>query len=79
MQPFSYDTLKVLVIGVLTYFITLVLPVLKGDILLEIMNIFIKSLTIILIFGSAIFYSNISPDLNQTVNKLISKLFRNSL
>ncbi len=58
MQPFSRATLKILLLGLLTYAVTLLLPT-TGTPLLDIL---IQSSVIAMIFGGAIVRLNISPE-----------------
>jgi len=71
MQPFSLGTIKVILWGLLTYAATLLFPVPEDNFWPIVLNIALKSLLIISIFGFGIFFLNISEDLNKTIKSLL--------
>ena len=76
LQPFGIQTVKVILLGLFTYGITLLLPVFQGSFFLILLNIFIKSITILLIFGGGVLWLSISEDLNRTIRILLNKLIK---
>lgn len=76
LQPFGIHTVKVTLLGIFTYGITLLLPVFEGSFVKILINIVIKSLTILIIFGGGVLFMNVSEDLNKVVIGLTKKIFR---
>jgi O-antigen/teichoic acid export membrane protein len=74
LQPFGIQTIKVILLGAFTYSITLLLPVFEGSFIKILINILIKSLTILIIFGVGVLVLNVSEDLNKVAKVLISKI-----
>ncbi len=72
-QPFNLSTVKVTLLGLLTYGSTLLLPVFTGSFMMLILNILIKSLYICIIFGGGVLLLNVSEDLNKVVKGLKKK------
>jgi len=70
MIPFSYQTIQVLVIGIITYFIVSSLPFVFHPIIM----IIIKSLLISLLFLSSIIYLNVSDEITSIYFQLIKRL-----
>lgn len=70
MQPFSKSSLLVLIIGLVAYSITLILPKLSFPII----NIVINSAVITLVYISSILYFNISPELTQLKQQVLEKI-----
>lgn len=68
MQPFSNATLKVLLIGLITFGATLLFPAVKNNLYSSLLGIVLKGFTILLLFGGSIFYFKVSPDINKTIN-----------
>ncbi|NIJ51756.1 lipopolysaccharide biosynthesis protein [Dyadobacter arcticus] len=65
IQPFTVDTLKVLLLAGLCYFIISFIPDSKSEILLETLaNILIRSLIVIIVFGGGILLWKISEDIS---------------
>ncbi len=75
-QPFGINTLKVIILGIFTYGITLLLPTLEGGFIKILLSILLKSLTILIIFGGGILSLNISEDVSNVVKILSKKVFR---
>ena len=65
LQPFGIHTVKVILLGIFTYGITLLLPVFEGSFVTTLINIIIKSLTILIIFGGGVLFLKVSEDLNK--------------
>lgn len=76
MQPFGLGTIKVILLGLFTYGITLLLPVFQGSFFTILLNIFIKSITILLLFGGGILWLSVSEDLNRTIKTISKKLIK---
>ena len=76
LQPFGIHTVKVILLGIFTYGITLLLPFFEGSFVKILINIVIKSLTILIIFGGGVLFLNVSEDLNKVVKGLTKKIFR---
>jgi O-antigen/teichoic acid export membrane protein len=75
LQPFGNQTVKVIFLGIFTYGITLLLPIFEGSFVKILINILMKSLTILIIFGGGVLFLNISEDLNKVVRTLTKKVF----
>ena len=76
MQPFSVQTIYVLIISAVIYGIQMLLP--KLDIML--VDLIVRSALIVLLFVPAIYFFNISEDINQIIRKslkTVSKLIGN--
>ena len=76
LQPFGNHTVKVILLGIFTYGIVLLLPVFKGSFFLTLLTIFIKSVTILVIFGGGVLWLKVSEDLNRTIETLLRKLIK---
>ncbi len=77
MQPFSLRHLLILGIGVLTYLVSILIPDLVNEnakIVTLIMDIAIRSGTILLIFLSLIYLFRLSPDLHRFVGKILTRI-----
>ncbi|MDZ7897008.1 MAG: oligosaccharide flippase family protein [Arcicella sp.] len=70
LQPFGFGTIKVIVLGLLTYGITLLIPVFEGNIWITFLNITLKSFCILLCFGGGVLLLGVSEDLNRVVKKV---------
>lgn len=77
LQPFSLNTVKTILLGVLTYGITLLIPSFEGDIWMSFVNIAIKSICITIVFGGGVLFFRISEDLSRTVESLFRKVIGN--
>ena len=73
LQPFNLGTVKVIFLGIITYGITLLIPVFEGNIWMTFLNIALKSFCIIIIFGGGVLGLGVSEDLNRTVRIFINK------
>jgi O-antigen/teichoic acid export membrane protein len=71
LQPFGIQTIKTILLGIVTYGITLLIPPFGGGIWATFLNIFLKSLCIIVFFGGGVLYFRLSEDLNKVVGKFI--------
>jgi O-antigen/teichoic acid export membrane protein len=74
LQPFGFQTIKVILLGLFTYGITLLLPIFEGSFIKILLNIITKSLTILIIFGGGVLFLNVSEDLNKVVKTLLKKI-----
>ena len=70
LQPFGIQTIKVILLGLLTYVLTLLIPLFEGNIWMIFLNIALKSITILVIFGGGVLWLSVSKDLNKTVKKI---------
>ena len=70
MQPFTLQTIWVLLIGLVTYLGVFIIPM-SGYVLLDIL---IRSVFVTIVYGSAILYFKISPDINDTVFSVLGKI-----
>ncbi len=70
MQPFTFGTLKVLLISILSIGINMLLP--KVNFVL--IDIFYRSAIITIVFGILVLLSNASPDGNNLMKKIFSAL-----
>lgn len=74
LQPFSINTLKVLALALITYFITSMVDWYSGNDFSEnSLEILVKGLLITAIFGGGILFLKVSPDLNTLVNSLVNR------
>ncbi|MEY4540361.1 MAG: hypothetical protein RLZZ306_2118, partial [Bacteroidota bacterium] len=74
LQPFGIQTVKVILLGIFTYGITLLLPIFEGSILSTLLTISIKSFTILIIFCGGVLWLKVSEDLNKTLATILRKL-----
>lgn len=70
MHPFSFKTIQAFVITGLCYFILTILPSTPHTLF----NIFIKSITLVVVFGGLTLYLNLSSDISQLVKGYLTKL-----
>lgn len=68
MQPFVTETVKVFAIGLITFAITLLFPNPQNSFWPIVLNMVLKSITILLLFGGTVFYLKLSTDINSTIN-----------
>ncbi|MGK7391177.1 MAG: lipopolysaccharide biosynthesis protein [Candidatus Cyclobacteriaceae bacterium M2_1C_046] len=71
IHPFDINTLKIIIIAIATYGIVLLLP-LSGNLIIDIL---IKSITVVIIFCSATIFLKVSEDFNKIIRKLFTKYF----
>ena len=76
LQPFGNHTVKVILLGIFTYGITILMPS-ESHAMNSMFNIFIKSITILVIFGGGVLWLKVSEDLNRTIGTLFRKLTKN--
>jgi O-antigen/teichoic acid export membrane protein len=74
LQPFDIHTVKVILLGIFTYGATFLMPTFEGGYINILINILIKSITILIIFGAGVFFLNVSEDLNKVVKGLTKKI-----
>lgn len=72
IQPFDWNTLKILLIGLTCYVLTFALPPLQN----ALMNIMMNSLFILSTFSIAIYLLNVSEEVNLSVNKIFNFILR---
>jgi O-antigen/teichoic acid export membrane protein len=70
MQPFNYKSVVGIVAGVAIYYAAIYLPQLSNFIVDTIM----RSIFITLTFGAAVYYFNLSVDINQFMDKYLVRL-----
>jgi O-antigen/teichoic acid export membrane protein len=76
LQPFGIQTIKVILLGIFTYGIILLMPIFEDSFLYTLLTIFIKSFTILIIFGGGVLWLKVSEDLNRTIGALFNKLIK---
>ena len=74
LQPFGIQTVKVVLLGIFTYGITLLLPVFEGNFIKILINIILKSFTILIIFGGGVLFLKVSEDLNNVVKIIFKRI-----
>ena len=72
LQPFTSKTLLLYLIGAFAYGVSLLLPEQSN----YIVDIFIRSSIILVVFSIPVYFFNISEDINQRVDAVIKGLFR---
>lgn len=70
MQPFNYKSLVGIIAGVAVYYAAIYIPQLNNFIV----DTVIRSMFITLTFGVAVYYFNLSTDINQFIDKYLVKL-----
>ena len=70
IQPFSLSTLKVLAVFVLTFLISYLVSPFHNFIL----DIFLRSLLIIILFGGLVLLMNVSEDVKKVVEAIIKRI-----
>lgn len=73
IQPFNRNTIKVLLIGAVTYVVTMLIPVSPGDLGEAILSIALKSACIVGLFGGAVIGLKVSGDLNGVLFAIWNK------
>lgn len=76
IQPFSKNTVIVLILGTISYGISLLIPRWGGNVKNEILSITLVGLFTTLFFGGGILTLGISTDLNQTLKSIVLKMKR---
>ncbi len=71
IQPFSTDTIKVLIISGIVFFVNYILPSLNNLYL----DVAVRSFVILILFGSLVIITNSSEDINDLVSIFFKKLF----
>jgi len=75
MQPFNYKFLLTIIIGLLSYYIALIIPEIKPFYL----DMVVRSLVVVIIYAPAVYFLKVSEDINQRVEvylEKIKKIFR---
>ena len=72
MQPFSLQTIYVILVLIFLYLILNFLP----NTTYAFLDIFWRSSVVLMIFIPAVYYLNISEDINKLINDLLAKFFR---
>jgi len=70
LQPFGIHTIKVILLGLVTYALTLLLPIFEGTAFNILITILMNSLTILIIFGGGVLFLNVSEDLNNVLKNI---------
>ena len=70
LQPFNFKFIKVAAIGIVAYLITMLLPVLPNFIL----DIFVRSTILTVLFCLPVYLLKISPDINEKVDEALRVL-----
>jgi len=70
IQPFSLSTLKVLAVFVLTFLISYLVSPFHNFIL----DIFLRSLLIIILFGGLVLLMNVSEDVGKVVDAILKRI-----
>lgn len=68
MQPFRFRHLIIFILGVVSYLISLLIPQIENLII----DLFIRSIALSLIFLLPVYFLNLSEDINIPINKLIN-------
>lgn len=77
MQPYSWKHLLILGIGILTYFISSLIPDLFNEnnyYITLILDIVIRSSAILLVFIPLVYFFRLSPDLQRFVDKILTSM-----
>jgi len=77
MQPYNYKHLIIIVIGIVVYVLNLLIPTIENSnhpTLFMIIDIFVRSSLIVLVFGFFIIKTKVSPELNENFSGYIKKL-----
>ena len=69
MHPFSKETLKVALIGLLTFVIIYLIPNIELTMYGAYVNIALRSLIIVFVFIGSVYYFKISEDFNNIIRK----------
>ncbi len=73
LQPFSYKTLVCILIGIITYFVAILIPSIQN----VYFNIIIKSVCICIVYGFLTYSLNVSKDITDIIKKHLNfKLIR---
>jgi hypothetical protein len=65
MQPFTKETVLVLLLGGLAYGVAAILPLFE----IPLLDVVLKASVLTIIFGGSIWFFNLSPDVSQLANK----------
>lgn len=68
--PFSYKHILILMISFICYSLSIVLPVFKN----LYFDVMVRGITIVVLFVPLIYFSRVSTDINNIINKLIKKV-----
>jgi O-antigen/teichoic acid export membrane protein len=74
MQPFTFDLLKIIITSCIIGLIISYLPNINGNKLMTTLNMGYRSIILTIIYGSIIYWSNISPELNGAMKNLWLKV-----
>ncbi|MGL4629812.1 MAG: polysaccharide biosynthesis C-terminal domain-containing protein [Leadbetterella sp.] len=74
LQPFGIHTLKILLLGVFTFCVSLLIPNFDNTFTKILLTIAIKSFTILIIFGGGVLFLNVSKDMNNAIRMLTKKI-----
>jgi hypothetical protein len=74
MQPFSFDLAKIIITSCIIGLIISYLPKISGNKLMTTLDMGYRSIILTIIYGSVIYWSNISPELNGAMKNLWLKV-----
>lgn len=74
MQPFSFDLVKIIFVSCIIGLIISYLPNINGNKLMTTLDIGYHSIILTIIYGTVIYWSNISPELNGAMKNLWLKV-----
>ncbi len=74
MQPFTFDLVKIIFISIVIGLIIRLLPSINGNKLMTTLDMGYRSVTLTMLFGSVIYWSNISPELNGAMRNVWLKI-----
>lgn len=72
MQPFTFNTLKLLIIGLVAFFVGSAIPSIGSPFF----DIVIRSVVISLLYVGAVWYLKISKDLNELMEQAVGKVWK---
>lgn len=72
MQPFTINIPKVILITIITGLIISMLPVTEGTKFKTVIDIIYRSTAITLLYGAIIYWTNVSPELNNAMKNLLA-------
>jgi len=72
LQPFTWKTLWVIVIGLVSYFVVTLIPTVEPIFL----NMFVKSVAVTVLYGALIVGLNVSEDINGIVNNGLDRFIK---
>ncbi len=70
LQPFSFAFVKLIMIGVIVFFVGAYIPIIDNFFF----DVLLRSGVVSIIYISAVYILNISPDINEAINQVFNKL-----